>query len=172
MVAQNFMRWTCHRLIVSLVLTNYAVSKYFKILSLPYMYRKVSIPSNDFIEKQLQKISKMDPNISKNKEFVGLLRDSYMQTLYTSKPVFHKGLNVECYSHSTSPARRYADAFGEYIIHDLLFNNNLDDLNIRTWEYRIEELVKYINNKKQDNEMFCSQYNYLSYKKLIKEKKK
>lgn len=156
----------------AMVLTNYDVGRYFKILSLPYMYRKVTIPSNDFIEKQLQKIIKMDPNITKNKEFIGLLRDSYMKTSYTSKPVFHKGLNVECYSHSTSPARRYADAFGQYIIHDLIFNNNLTDLNLKTWEYRIDELVKYINGKKIDNEMFSSQYNYLSYKKLIKEKKK
>lgn len=156
----------------AMVLVNYRIAKYFKELSLPYIYRKVDVPSNDFIEQQFLKIQKLDPNLKGNKEFLAHLQESYMETLYSAIPVHHRGLNLECYSHSSSPARRYSDAYGQYLIYEFLFLEKMDDINIKTWEYRTKDMVSYLNEKKKMNEIFASQYNYLSYKKLIKQKKK
>ena len=154
----------------SMVLANYRIAKYFKKLSYPYVFRKVEWPTNDFLEKQLLKIQKMDPKIKENKEFLNRLRESYIESSYSSSPTFHKGLNLECYSHSTSPARRYADAFGQYVMYELLFHKNIKDYQIQYWEYKVNNLVEYLNEKKKENEIFASQYNYLSYKRLIKKK--
>lgn len=154
----------------SMILVNYSIAKYCKELSIPYIYRKFIIPSDDFIEKQLSKIQKMDPKIKKDKEFLQHLRNSCMTSIYSTIPVYHRGLNLECYSHSTSPARRYADAFGQYLIGEFIFQKNTSDLNIQSWEYRINYLVEHLNEKKKANEVFSSQYNYLSAKKRIKKK--
>lgn len=156
----------------SMILVNYSVAHYFKSLSLPYLYRKLLIPSNDFIERQMRKLQELDPQVLENKQILMQLRDSYMGACYSSEPVYHAGLKVDCYSHSTSPARRYADCYGQYLIYEFLFHNRVDDFNVNVWEYRTDELVRYLNEKKKENELFVSQYNYLSYKKMIKVKKK
>ena len=101
---------------------------------------------------------------------MSLLKDSYIKPIYCEKPTYHNGLNLECYSHSTSPARRYIDSLGQYIIHDLVIDQNICDKNIETWEYRIHNSVQYINDKKEENELFGNEYNYLKTKRLIKEK--
>ena len=152
----------------SMILVNYMVAKYFKDLSYPYVYRKVVIPSSDYIEKQIEMIRQMDSSIMEDKVFINKLKESAMESIYWDTPVKHSGLKLDCYSHSTSPARRYPDTFCQYLIHDLLINNNLK--NIPVWDYRVKELVRYLNSKEKEIERFASEYNYLSYKKLIKKK--
>lgn len=153
----------------SMILTNYSIAKYFKDLSLPYIFRMLSLPSDDFIEN---KIRGVDENNIFTESFLNDLRESYIKATYVSFPGFHKGLNLECYSHSTSPARRYADAMGQYIIHDLIFDNHLLDTDIYKWEYRVLEIVKYLNRRKEELELFQSQYNFFSCKKMLKKRKK
>ena len=89
----------------SMVLTNYQIGKYFKDSSLPYLYRKIDLPSENFIQEQLLKLKNLDPSFLKNKEYYQKIKDSYTKAQYTDKPVYHKGQNLECYSHSSSPAR-------------------------------------------------------------------
>jgi len=152
----------------SMILVNYMVAKYFKDNGYPYIYRKVVIPSSDYIEKQIEMIKQMDASIMEDKVFLNKLKESAMESIYWDVPVRHNGLKLECYSHSTSPARRYPDAFCQYLIHDLLIDKNLD--NIPLWDYRVKELVNYLNNREKEIERFASEYNYLSYRKLIKKK--
>ena len=152
----------------SMILVNYMAAKYFKELGFPYIYRKLLIPSSDYIEKQIEMIKQMDASIMEDKNFLNKLRESAMESMYCDEPVYHKGLNLECYSHSSAPGRRYPDLFCQYLIHDLLIDKNL--VNIDIWKYRTKELVKYLNSREKENEIFASEYNYLSYKKLIKKK--
>ena len=152
----------------AMILVNYGVAKYFKTLGYPYIYRRVIIPSSDYIEKQIEMIKQLDSTIMEDKIFINKLKESAMESLYWDMPIRHSGLGLECYSHSTSPARRYPDVFGQYLIHDLVVNKNLQ--NIYMWEYRTKELVRHLNIKEKENERFASEYNYLSYKKLIRKK--
>ncbi len=154
----------------SMVLANYSLAKYFKSNNLPYIYRKLDIPSPEFIEKQLNKLKQMNNNIELNKEFINNLKDSYIKAIYCTEPTYHKGLNLECYSHSTCPGRRYIDSLGQYIIYDFLFEKNIQDKNIYKWETNIKKTVEYANKKKKQNEKFTEEYNYLYSRRLIKEK--
>ena len=99
------------------------------------------------------------------------MKYSYVKGMYSDCPVYHAGLKLDCSSHSTSPGRRYADSYCQYVIHDLVFDGNLNDLQLKMWDYRGQQLVKYLNKKKEENELFANHYNYLSYKKLIKTRK-
>lgn len=152
----------------SMILANYGISKIFKELDLPYMYRKLYIPTDDFINEQIEKLKNLDERIGGDEAFRNNLKSCYSKAIYTNKPVFHKGLNLSSYSHSSSPLRRYSDAYGQYLIYEFLFNNSYNDLTIQTWEHRTQEIIKYINKQKETNEVFSKHYNYLSYKKLIK----
>lgn len=154
----------------SMILVNYSIAKYFKKKNFPYVYREVMIPSDDFIEKQLLKIQKLDSSLKEDKKFLRNLRESYIEALYSEEAIYHQGLDLECYSHSTSPARRYADAFGQYLIYEFLFQKNLSDFTAQCWEYRVHHMIQYLNKKKKENEVFSSQYNYLSYKRKIHKK--
>lgn len=149
----------------SMILTNYSIAKYFKDLSLPYIFRMLSVPGDNFIENKIK--DGFQSNIF-TENFLEELKTSYIKAIYTSFPSFHSGLKLECYSHSTSPARRYADAMGQYIIHDLIFDSHLSDSDIYKWEYRVEEIIKYLNKRKEELELFQKQYNYLSHKKMLK----
>ena len=154
----------------TMVLTNYQIGKYFKDSSLPYLYRKIDLPSESFIQEQLLKLKNLDPIFLQSKEYYQKIKDSYTKAQYTDKPVYHKGQNLECYSHSSSPARRYADAFNQYLLYDLIFNHLNNNQNIYKWEYQLRDLAYYLNQKKKENEVFSSHYNYLSSKNLIKKK--
>ena len=154
----------------SMILVNYEVAKYFKKSGLPYIYRKLNVPGKEFIEEQVKKIKSLGLNISEDKSFISQLKDSYIESTYCSEPTFHQGLKLDCYSHSTSPARRYMDSLGQYIIHDLIINNNLNEKNINIWQYRIDRAIQYANDKTKKNEMFVKEYNYLYQKKLVKRK--
>ncbi len=154
----------------SMVLENYQIGKYFKDKSLPYLYRKIDLPSDEFIQMQLQKVQNLEPSFLDNKEFCQRIRDSYTRAKYTKDPVYHQGQNLDCYSHSSSPARRYADSFNQYLLYGLIFSHDSSDLNIYKWEYQLSDLVYYLNQKKKENEVFSRHYNYLASKNLIRKK--
>lgn len=152
----------------SMFLVNYTVAMLFKELNLPYGYRKIVIPSADYIDKQIEIIRKLDESIITDKTFINKLKESAMRSVYSDVPVYHNGLKVECCSHSSCPARRYMDAFCQYIIHDLLINKNLENISI--WQYRLTELVKYLNIRERELANMFMDYNYLSYKKVLSNK--
>ena len=46
---------------------------------LPYTYRELYMPTEDFINEQIKKINNLGENIENNKTFINNLRDSYMK---------------------------------------------------------------------------------------------
>lgn len=151
-----------------MILINYLVAYRFKKESLPFIYREVFLPDDEFIRKQLTIARNMSNDKIDNKEFIGSIKGTFMEGVYIDYPKFHKGLKLPCYSHISCPARRYADSFCEYLIYDFIFNEMVDDKNIDLWSYRIKELIKHLNKKKKSNELFTVEYNYLMQKKLIR----
>ena len=154
----------------SMILFNELKAKYYNFLNLPYIYRCCRRQDSDIIEQELAKILNSNKNIDKRiwESFKKNLIPTYLSGYYSEIPEKHYGLNKDYYSHSTSPARRYVDAFGEYLDEYLLFNNNTTDKDIYTWEFRIKEIVKHLNEKSLNIEAFSNQYNYLKSRKLIK----
>lgn len=152
----------------AMILVNYLDALLFKNKKLPYCYRKLELPEEDFLNKQLRLLEQLDSKYVQSEEFQYKFRWSYAKPEYTQKPVYHNGLRLQCYSHSTSPARRCADGVNQYLINDLILDGVIDDFNIYKWEYHIKYLVQSLNEIKNKNENFSRQYNYLAHKKLIK----
>ena len=153
-----------------MVLLNYLIATYFKENFYPFIYRNVSLPNTKEQRKQIKIYKKLSGNKIAVDKFLNRLRECYQEGQYISTPTYHNGLGFPCYSHISSPARIFADSFCEYLIHEFIFNNQIDDRNIYIWEERIKKLVPYLNERKRENELFIKEYNYLAAKKLIRKK--
>ena len=79
----------------------------------PYVYR-VQHPS--YIDSLIKKMNiKIDESTKK------VIDDIYLPSRYSNIPLFHNGLNLDIYSHSTDPARRYSDLYNQYLVHKFYF---------------------------------------------------
>ena len=150
----------------SMVLVNYSVGKYFKTHGFPYIYRELAVPSATFMKEELNKIEKINSSLVRDRNFINILKDSYVHSFYTKNPVYHSGLDLECYSHSTSPLRRYMDSLGQYVIYDTVFLNRYQDYYLKLWEYRIDRAIKDVNSKVRQMDSFMREYQFLKYKKI------
>lgn len=156
-----------------MILTNSYVDKYFVERNFPYIHRVHNAPSND-IDKDIMLILGIDSytllNNPKCVKIVNAVKEKYLNAEYSGISGPHYGLGLDYYSHSTSPLRRYADALGQYIIYDIVFNNNVDDKNVYKWESIVKEVCPYLNERIKNNALFASEYNYLVSKRKIRKK--
>ena len=151
-----------------MILLNYLIASYFKDNSYPFIYREVFLPDDEFMKKQLEIAKNISNDGVDNKDFIYSIRGAYIEWVYVDNPKYHMGLKLDCYSHLSCPARRYADSFCEYLIYDFIFNEKKDNENIYLWESRIKQIITYLNRRKKENEMMVKEYNYLVKKRLIR----
>ena len=156
-----------------MILTNSFVDRYFVQRGYPYIHRIHNAPSAD-IDKDIMLILGVDSEtLCSNPKCASILKavkEKYLNAQYSSVSAKHYGLGLDYYSHSTSPLRRYADALGQYVMYDILFNENFDDKTIYKWEQIISEACPYLNEKIKNNALFASEYNYLVGKRKIRKK--
>ena len=153
-----------------MTLINYLIANYFKENSYPFIYREVFLPNPKELKRQIKTYKKLIGNKVAVDKFLNKIKESYQEAQYIDKPTYHNGVDFPCYSHVSSPARRFADSFCEYLIYEFIFNRNINDRNIYLWQNRIQELIPYLNERKHTNEIFIKQYNYLAQKRLIRKK--
>ena len=156
-----------------MILTNSYVDKYFVQRGYPYIHRIHNAPSSD-IDKNIMLILGIDSDTLRNNpkcvKILNAVKERYLNAEYSSTSAKHYGLGLDYYSHSTSPLRRYADALGQYVMYDILFNENFDDKTIYKWEHILKEACPYLNERIKNNALFASEYNYLVAKKKIRKK--
>lgn len=93
---------------------------------------------------------------------------------YSYTNIGHQGLGIDGYVKISSAARRAMDALAIYVLYDLYINRSADDLDSKYyyWEKEIKYWCEYANIKASDNITFMEQYNYLSSKGKILERRK
>lgn len=110
-----------------------------------------------------------------NSSGLQLLLKNYMtKSKYSYTNIGHQGLGIDGYVKISSAARRAMDALAVYVLYDLYINRSTDDLDSKYyyWEKEIKYWCEYANNKASDNITFMEQYNYLSSKGKILERRK
>ena len=65
-----------------------------------------------------------------------LLRNM-QKAIYLPQNIGHYGLASKCYTHFTSPIRRYPDTTVHRLLRTYLFNKNMDSATIRHWEEKL-----------------------------------
>lgn len=157
-----------------MILVNHLTAEYFMQIDMPFMYRNSKRLSkeelNDKLKMYYDYINSNNLHLNElNCSNVRNIADILSRTAYYSiDNEGHFGLNMNTYSHSSSPMRRYADIISQRLIYDFIFNNYPNNSLIYKWEEEIEETSKHLNEKESSNEMFEAEYNFLIKRKILK----
>ena len=114
--------------------------------SIPYTYRT---QDNSYLDNLIKKLNiKLDETTKKT------INNIYLTSKYSSIPLFHHGLNLPIYSHSSDPLRRYPDLYNQYLLHLFYFKDKDFD-----FDYNEHlDLINYFNERSTELSLFKGEY--------------
>lgn len=159
-----------------MIAANETVARHIFYMDYPFVYRVHGEPNEEKITKFLHyvsilgysitgKINKITPKAMQKileqlkdaKEYSMLssqLLRSMQKAVYDTKNIGHFGLSSKCYTHFTSPIRRYPDQTVHRLLHTYLFNKNLNIDTIKYWEKRLPFIAEH-SSLKERNSIEC-----------------
>ena len=146
-----------------MILVNRLLPELFNNRNLPFLYRVCDKEIETRVDDHLNSLCEYAQNndissgVFKYKKFVNLA-SSISPAKYSADKAKHLGLGLDYYSHSTSPARRYADVVNQKLTYDLLFNQKLGDDNLDNWYCYIKQVAEHLNYKEEFNEALAISY--------------
>lgn len=146
-----------------MILGNILPSKFCEENNLPYIYRvhpKIEDTKDYEALKELQNIVNNEYDTLSNENYlkvINTLIKMYPEAYYTKNNIGHFGLNLDVYSHSTSPIRRYADLINQRITHDLILQKPTDK-KIKYWENKLDEICEHMNSLSKTIDSYTSDY--------------
>lgn len=142
-----------------MIAANECVATHIFYMELPFIYRVHEVPKEEKIHDFLSYIGTLgyiykgnmkDTNpkavqgliefLKDKKEFKilsSLLLRSMQKAVYKPENLGHYGLASKCYTHFTSPIRRYPDTTVHRLLRTYLFNNDLSSETISHWESKL-----------------------------------
>lgn len=156
----------------SMLLVNSSAPRYFSKNGFIYNYRNHRFPNGKELSLDLDKLLKMGKSDLDSREYVKLInhiKQLYLCAHYSIYNSGHEGLGYDFYSHSTSSLRRFSDSFNQYLTYFQVFDKVKSDREFYDLEELAKEVVDHINYRKQENNKFENEYNYLMSKiKVLK----
>lgn len=153
-----------------MIAANECVATHIYFMNLPFIYRVHEVPKEEKIRSFLgfvsnlgysipgdikdtkpttmQRILKLLEDKPEYKILSSLLLRCMQKAVYKPVNLGHYGLASTCYTHFTSPIRRYPDTTVHRLLRTYLFENKIDNSTIRKWE---EKLV-YVADHSSDRE--------------------
>lgn len=154
-----------------MILTNMITALTFNEKSLPFIYRvHPNIKDTKDYEslKTLQSIVNnkyYQSNTNNYLKMIETLIKSYPKAYYSTENIGHFGIDVDYYSHSTSPIRRYSDLVIQRLIHDFILDTPTDEKFIY-WDDKLGDICSHMNNQSEINYSYQCEYEKL--KKLVR----
>lgn len=108
----------------------------------------VSGKKKDFSSRDLQNILKQLEDKSDAKILNDLAIRSQAKAVYSNENIGHFGLGSKCYSHFTSPIRRYPDLILHRLVKD--YTEHYSNEIIEYWEANLSEMANHCSIKEQD----------------------
>ena len=158
-----------------MILTNMITAFMFSEKGLPFVYRvHPNIKDTKDYEslKLLEEIVNNEFYQTNTKGYLKMIEsliNLYPKAYYSTENIGHFGIDVEHYSHSTSPIRRYADLVVQRLIHNLIFESPTDE-KIKHWEQNLDALCEHMNTQSEINYSYQCEYEKL--KKLVRKEGK
>ena len=153
-----------------MIAANETVARHISYMEYPFVYRVHGEPNEEKINSFLSFVSvlgyqvhKMDKITPKNmqkllnelkdaKEYSiisSLLLRSMQKAIYDSNNIGHFGLASKCYTHFTSPIRRYPDTTVHRLLRKYLFSKNTDADTVRYWEQKLVPLCEHTSERER-----------------------
>lgn len=154
-----------------MIAANECVATHIYFMNLPFIYRVHDAPKEekirsylsfigtlgyqipgdikDFKPKTLQRLIEF---LSDKKEFKilsALLLRSMQKAIYQPENIGHYGLASSCYTHFTSPIRRYPDTTVHRLLRTYLFNKDMSSETIRHWEEKLVYVAEHSSSRER-----------------------
>ena len=159
-----------------MIAANETVARHIFYMDYPFIYRVHGEPNEEKINNFMHyisilgytvtgKINKITPKAMQQileqlkdaKEYSMMssqLLRSMQKAVYDTKNIGHFGLASKCYTHFTSPIRRYPDTTVHRLLHTYLFNKNLNKDTIKHWENKLPFVAEH-SSLKERNSIEC-----------------
>ena len=145
-----------------MIAANETVARHINYMEYPFIYRVHGEPNEEKINNflsfisvlgyQVHKLPKITPKAMQNlleelkdkPEYTilsSLLLRSMQKAVYDKSNIGHFGLASKCYTHFTSPIRRYPDTTVHRLLRTYLFNKNIDMDTIKHWDQKLAPLA-------------------------------
>ena len=156
-----------------MIAANETVASCIYFMELPFIYRVHGCPSEEKINQFLSfvsslgyqvngKVKDLTPiamqdilkQLSDKKEYhilSSLLLRSMQKAIYDTDNIGHFGLGSKCYTHFTSPIRRFPDTTVHRLLRKYLFNHNIDNDTVEYEEQRLPLIAEHSSKKERDS---------------------
>jgi len=153
-----------------MIAANETVARHITYMEYPFIYRVHGEPNEEKINNFLNFVSILGHSVHKMKkitpkamqELLGELKDvkeysilsslllrSMQKAVYDRTNIGHFGLASKCYTHFTSPIRRYPDTTVHRLLRTYLFNKNINADTIKYWEQKLLPLAEHTSERER-----------------------
>ena len=151
-----------------MIAANETVANHIYYMQLPFIYRVHGEPDEEKITNFMRYLNilgyhvkadlkKLTPKTMQNilaqlkdkKEFhllSALLLRSMQKAVYDTNNIGHFGIASKCYTHFTSPIRRYPDTTVHRLLHTYLFDNNINNETINYYERELPFVAEHTSD--------------------------
>ena len=154
-----------------MIAANETVATHISYMELPFIYRIHGEPSEEKINNFRKFISilgykiigdrkeitpksmqKMLDQLKDKPEYniiSSILLRSMQKAVYDRNNIGHFGLASKCYTHFTSPIRRYPDLIVHRLLHTYIFDNKIDEETINKYDYRLIDIAAHSSERER-----------------------
>ena len=154
-----------------MIAANECVASHIYFMNLPFIYRVHEYPQEEKIRSFLGFVSSLGyqitgdvkdvkpttlQNILKQLEdkpeysiLSSLLLRSMQKAVYRPENLGHYGLASDCYTHFTSPIRRYPDTTVHRLLRTYLFDGKIDMATIKKWEEKLVYIAEHSSERER-----------------------
>lgn len=154
-----------------MIAANECVATHIYFMNLPFVYRVHDIPKEEKIRSYLSFIGSLGYQIpgdvkdnkpktmqkliqflEDKKEFKilsSLLLRSMQKAIYSPENIGHYGLASPCYTHFTSPIRRYPDTTVHRLLRTYLFNQDIHSSTVNHWEEKLVYVCEHSSERER-----------------------
>ncbi len=154
-----------------MIAANECVATHIYFMNLPFIYRVHEVPKEekirsylafignlgyrvvgnacDFKPKAMQKLINYLSDKPEFKILSSLLLRSMQKAIYSPDNIGHYGLASPCYTHFTSPIRRYPDTTVHRLLRTYLFDRNITGEVLRHWQNKLVYIAEHSSSRER-----------------------
>ena len=153
-----------------MIAANETVARHISYMEYPFIYRVHGEPNEEKINNFLSFVSLLGHNVHKMNKITpksmqqlldelkgvkeynilsSLLLRSMQKAVYDKNNIGHFGLASKCYTHFTSPIRRYPDTTVHRLLRTYLFNKNINMDTIKYWDNKLTSLALHTSERER-----------------------
>ena len=154
-----------------MIAANETVAQHIFYMELPFVYRVHGEPSEEKIDnfkkfvsilghkiigdrkdmtpKGMQHMLEQLKNTEEYPILASMLLRSMQKAVYDKENIGHYGLASKCYTHFTSPIRRYPDLIVHRLLRKYLYENKIDEQTINTYDYKLKDITQHSSERER-----------------------